>query len=90
MHLLYLVIVLMGLLGVPYVAHAAAAATGAAPALRPADGGASGMATGVQLGTLAYASAVGPRLQGASENERTRISEPHGNTHLRPSHNDPH
>ena len=27
---------------------------------------------------------------GASENERTRISEPHGNTHLRPSHNDPH
>ena len=23
---------------------------------------------------------------GASENERTRISEPHGNTHLRPSH----
>ena len=37
---------------------------------------------------LAYATAVGPRLQGASENERTRISEPHGNTHLRPSHND--
>ena len=35
---------------------------------------------------LAYATAVGPRLQGASGNERTRISEPHGNTHLRQSH----
>ena len=42
------------------------------------------------VGTYLALVAVGLCLQGASENERTRISEPHGNTHLRPSHNDPH